>query len=369
MSDASSQSSAASAPSATASVESAARAVARELAEGRRPDGGNTIVGLVESPRAGEILALPPLGSPERTRLAALGERALADGEVGVVVLAGGMATRFGGVVKALVPVAGDATFLDLKLADVLALRKRLGARIPFYCLTSFATHDAVAAALASAEDTRAFQQFDSVRLAEDGTPFIDGAGAPSRYATGHGDLTFALRSSGILAAFRAAGGKTLLMSNVDNLTATLDPAIIGMHVEAARAITVEVAKKAPGDKGGAPARVDGVLQIVEGFRFPPTFDQDSIPVFNTNTLVLDAAAIDRDVTLTWFAVAKKVDGRTAWQLERLVGELTAFLPSTFIRVEREGPDARFQPVKEVEDLGRQAPLILDVLRGRGVPV
>ena len=43
-------------------------------------------------------------------------------------------------------------------------------------------------------------------------------------YATGHGDLTFALRASGVLARFRAAGGKILYMSNVDNVAATLDP-------------------------------------------------------------------------------------------------------------------------------------------------
>ena len=49
-------------------------------------------------------------------------------------------------------------------------------------------------------------------------------------------------------------------MSNVDNLGATLDPAIIGAHLEANEAsgakITAEVVAKEPGDKGGAPARV-----------------------------------------------------------------------------------------------------------------
>ena len=51
--------------------------------------------------------ALPPPGTPEYDRLATRGKQAFARGEVGVVILAGGMATRFGGVVKAAVPVAG----------------------------------------------------------------------------------------------------------------------------------------------------------------------------------------------------------------------------------------------------------------------
>ena len=87
----------------------------------------------------------------------------------------------------------------------------------------------------------------------------------------------------------------------------------------------------------GAP---DARWKIVEAFRFPADFDQDSIPVFNTNTLLFDAEAIDRDFDLTWFAVTKQVGGKPAIQFEHLVGELSAFLPSTFLRVEREGADA-----------------------------
>ena len=51
-------------------------------------------------------------------------------------------------------------------------------------------------------------------------------------------------------------------MSNVDNLTATVDPAIVGAHIAANQPLTVEVAPKEPGDRGGAPAFVDGTLQI-----------------------------------------------------------------------------------------------------------
>lgn len=343
--------------------------IAAALAGSRDPTADNAIVGRLEAPRDGDVYSLPTPGSSERERLREIGAQAIARGEVGVVVLGGGMATRFGGVVKALVPVANRRTFLDLKLADILHLRAKHRARIPFYCMTSFATHAAIVESLGEVDDAEAFQQFESVRLASDGAPFVDDDGSPSRYATGHGDLTFALRTRGVMHTFRERGGKTLFMSNVDNLTATLDEAIIGAHIESCCAVTVEVAPKRPGDRGGAPARVDGVLQIVEGFRFPAGFDQDSVDVFNTNTLVFDAAAIDRDLPLQWFAVEKQVAGRVAWQLERLVGEVTAHLPSAYVRVEREGPDARFQPVKDVDDLPRQAPLIIEILRARGVEV
>ncbi len=49
--------------------------------------------------------------------------------------------------------------------------------------------------------------------------------------------------------------------------------------------------------------------------------------VFNTNTFIVDAAALlDLDFDWTYFVVEKKVDGRPAIQFERLVGELTSAL-------------------------------------------
>jgi UTP--glucose-1-phosphate uridylyltransferase len=188
-----------------------------------------------------------------------------------------------------------------------------------------------------------------------------------SPYAPGHGDLPDTLRRSGLLKSFREGGGRFLFMSNVDNLGATLDPAIIGAHIESGRSLTAEVVRKEPGDRGGTPARVDGVPQIVEAFRFPEGFDQDAIPVFNTNTFVLDAEALDTSFPLTWFVVRKQVDGREAIQFERLVGELTAFLPTQFLEVERTGPDGRFLPVKDPEELARRQPDITALLRARGV--
>ena len=292
---------------------------------------------------------------------AARGEAAIAAGEVGVVVLAGGMATRFGGVVKAAVPVTQGRSFLDLKLADVAG-------RVPAYVMTSFATHDRIAQQLVEEKLTaELFAQLVSVRLTPSGELFHEPDGTLSPYATGHGDLTFALRASGVLERFRARGGKYLYMSNVDNLGATLEPAVIGAHIARGAKVTAEVVRKEKGDKGGAPARVDGVPQIVEAFRFPPSFDQDSIPLFNTNTFVFDAAAIDRDFDLTFFRVEKKVDDAKVIQFERLVGQLTAFLPTNMLEVPRLGPNGRFTPVKDPVEMKQRLPEITEILKARGV--
>ncbi len=343
----------------------------RRLSAGEAGPEVNRIDGRIEPPAAGDVRPLPPLGSEERERLRARGLAHIARGAVGVVVLAGGMATRFGGVVKAAVEAVDGHSFLDLKLRDVRRLAEQTGARIPTYLMTSFATDEAVSDLAAEhhapTAPVRTFPQFVSLRLTPEGAIFRGDDARPSPYAPGHGDLPFALRRAGLLDAFREGGGELLYMSNVDNLGATLDPALIGLHLESGAAITAEVVDKLPGDKGGAPARVDGVVQIVEAFRFPADFDQDRIGVFNTNSFVLSAEALARDFPLTWFAVQKEVDGRPAVQFERLVGQLTAFLPSAFVRVERDGEDGRFQPVKDPDELAARQGAIRGILRARGV--
>ncbi len=309
----------------------------------------NAVLGKLTPPSADDLRLLPRPGTAEHQRLTALGKAAIAAKKVGVVILAGGMATRFGGVVKAVVPVLGERTFLQLKLDDV----RQVSADMPVYVMSSFATHQRLLEHVKElkAQNVEVFPQFVSLRLTPKGELFKDKNGEVSPYATGHGDLSFALRRSGFLHVFRKAGGTLLVMSNVDNLGATVDPAVIGAHLDRGVALSAEVVRKAPGDKGGAPAQLDGIPQIIEAFRFPADFDQDSIPVFNTNTFMMNAEAIDRDFPLPFYKVDKKVDGATTVQFERLVGELTAFLPSTFLEVPREGIESRFLPVKDPEEL------------------
>lgn len=334
-----------------------------ELARRANQPSSNAVKGALAPLPPDAITGLPALGTPARARLREAGLALVRAGKVGAVILAGGMATRFGGVVKAIVPALDELSFLEIKKADLQALP----GHVPTLVMSSFATHEAIKLHIQAQKLGRmdVFPQFVALRLTPEGALFHESNGEVSPYATGHGDLTFALRRSGALQRFRDAGGTTLFMSNVDNLGATLDPAIIALHHELGGAITVEVVAKVPGDKGGAPALLDGVPQIIEGFRFPPTFDQDSIGVFNTNTFVFDAAAIDRDFDLPYYRVEKQVDGAKVIQFERLAGELTAFLPTRFVRVEREGPDTRFLPVKDPEELARQQPMIAAVATSR----
>ena len=337
-----------------------------ELIRGDFPPERNQVHEAVAPPEPTDLTPWPEANSPERARLVALGERAIAAGEVAVAILNGGMATRFGGVVKGVVPVDGDATFLALKLRHI----SQVGHKIPVFLMNSFATDDATQVHLTAihgseSPEVHIVHQTIAMRLTPHGDLFVDAAGAPSFYAPGHGDLLAALAHSSDFAAFAQQGGKYVAVSNVDNLAATVSPVVIGAHIDGGREVTVEVAPRDSHDLGGAPVRRNGKLEVLEGFRFPPNFPMQSLPVFNTNSFVFNQAAIRDDYPLTWFRADKKVGGAPVVQFERLVGEITSFASSLYLQVPRTGPEGRFLPVKAPADLPAILPWVREHLRGR----
>lgn len=331
----------------------------------------NVVRGEVRAPEEGEIAKAPRAGSAEHARLSAVGAAALARGELAFCTMAGGMATRMGGVVKALAEVFDGKSFLDLRLGENRSASATAGRPVPLWLMTSDATDAPIRAALearGAPAHVRTFMQELSLRLDLEGGLFRDGKGEPSTHATGHGDLVDALRRSRLLHDFVDGGGKYVWITNVDNLGATMDPALLGMFIESGKKVMVEVCPKVEGDRGGVPVHAEGRLQVLEEFRLPPGFDASTVRVFNTNTFLCDAASL-RDAPLTWtfFEVEKKVDGAPALQFERLLQELTAHLDSGYVEIPREGTESRFLPVKDFDELAARREAIQGVARARGM--
>lgn len=327
----------------------------------------NLVKGAITPPAPGDVVVLPEPGTTEYARLEALGSAALERGECALVVLAGGMATRMGGVVKALVEALPGKTFLELRLREVDAIRQRFGARPPLWLMTSHATHDKINQALGArrkADEVATFLQELSLRLTPEGQLFVGADGRPSEHAPGHGDLPDALKRSGLLQRFVAQGGKTVMMTNLDNLGGTLDPAILGFHLSHGLPVTSEVVDKLGSDRGGIPVRVDGKPCVLEEFRIPPSFDPAIVRVFNTNVFHFDARALlELDMPWTFFTVTKKVEGKPAVQFERLVNEVTSVLSTKYLHLPRTGERSRFLPVKDNEELAARMPEIELVAR------
>jgi UTP--glucose-1-phosphate uridylyltransferase len=331
----------------------------------------NFVKGKIRAPEPGDLAELPAPGSAERARLATLGEQALRDGQVALLVLAGGMATRMGGVIKALVDAIPGKSFLDLRRAEMRMLERRYGVAPPLWLMTSNATDAGIRQALGDdldGESVATFMQHLSLRVTPAGDIFFDKAGQPSEHAPGHGDLPDALRESGLLAAFVKRGGKVIMATNIDNLGGTLDPVAIGFHLDQGKAVTAEVVDKLPTDKGGIPAYVDDKLCVLEEFRIPPSFDPKTVRVFATNVFYFDAPRLlDLDFEWSYFTVNKKVDDQPVVQFERLVNEITSFLPTSYLHMPRTGTASRFLPVKDNDELALREPEIMAVMKARGI--
>jgi UTP--glucose-1-phosphate uridylyltransferase len=331
----------------------------------------NRVAGPVSVPRGDEILSTPAPETPESDKLALLGDAAIARGELAFCVMAGGMATRMGGVVKALVAALAGRTFLDLRLSENASIAEKAKRPVPLWLMTSDATHTPIGEhlrAVGAPENVATFVQGLSLRLTPEGALFRGDDGEPSPYATGHGDLVDSLRRSGLLRAFRKGSGKYVWIANLDNLGATIDPALLGAFILSGADVMVEVCEKAAGDRGGIPVHAQGRLQVLEEFRLPPEFDASQVRVFNTNTFLVRADALETAaIDWNWFEVEKSVDGRKAIQFERLLQELTAALTATYIRVPRHGSSSRFLPVKDPEELVRRRADIEAVARARGM--
>lgn len=346
------------------------RLLALAATAGRR-DERNRLRGEVKPPEPADVLDAPDPASPGAERLRKLGLEAIARGELALCVLAGGMATRMGGVVKALVEALPGRTFLDLRLAEIERLSALAGRRVPFWMMTSEATNGPIAAALGprlDGYDVALFEQHVSLRLSLEGSLFRGEDGEVDVYATGHGDLPDALKKSGLLRRFREQGGKYIWIANLDNLGASVDPLLLGWFIEQGSPLLVEVVDKVPGDRGGGPVRHDGRRTIVEEFRLPLGFDPDAVPVFNTNTFLVRADHLDDlDMQWTYVEVEKKINERKAVQFERLLGEITAAIEPLFLRVPRAGEGSRFMPVKDVPELEKRRPEIAKALAARGI--
>jgi len=334
-------------------------------------DDENRMRGDLAPPAEGDVVPLPERDGAKGHELEARGVSLLAGGGAALVVLAGGMATRMGGVVKALVETVPGKTFLALRLAERRSLEERVGHEIPLWLMTSSATDAMIREALGAELDgsrTATFLQSESLRLTKDGHLFRDATGNPSAHAPGHGDLVDALRASGLLDRFLDKGGKTVSVANLDNLGGTLDPLVLGFHLSHGLPVTCEVVDKLPTDRGGIPVRHGGRTLVLEEFRIPKSFDPSIVRVFATNTFHFDARVLAQaELPWTYFVVQKKVGGQTAIQFERLINEVTSHLDTRYLKVPRTGKESRFLPVKDNDELRARRDEIEVVARARGM--
>ena len=210
------------------------------------------------------------------------GAQALAAGEIGVLLTAGGQGSRLGfDHPKGMFPIGpvSGASLLQIHLEKALAAARRYGAAVPVYMMTSPVTHDEQVAFL-DEHDRFGLPEDDLVVFCQGTMPAVDAKTGKLLLAAkdelflspnGHGGTVAALADSGAIEHMRRRGVKHLFYLQVDNpLTPIADAEFIGYHLLADSELTsMAVTKQTPQDKLGNFVAVDGRVQVIEYSDFP----------------------------------------------------------------------------------------------------
>ncbi len=218
-----------------------------------------------------------PAGPLAASEAADRGAALLASGGAGVVLVAGGQASRLRCEgPKGIYPVGpvSQASLFELLLGRVREIAARSGRPIPLAIMTSSATdHDTRAFLSEHAffglqpEHVLIFQQGDLPALALESLDLL--LDAPDHVAVapdGHGGLLAALVAASGLDWFAERGVEHVATFQVDNpLAMPLDPEFLGYHLLAdAEFSTQVVEKQQPAERVGVVAEHDGVHRVIE---------------------------------------------------------------------------------------------------------
>ena len=204
------------------------------------------------------------------------GEKELAAGHVGVLLVAGGQGSRLGfdgpKGAYSIGPVTGSSLF-NFHARKVLALSFRYSVNIPFYIMTSEANYEATVEPFEdndyfglNPDDVVFFKQGMWPGMTADGKIILDRPDHIFMSPDGHGGVISALKTSGCFADMRKRGVKTVFFFQVDNpLVEVADPAFIGYHAINKSEYSLKLcAKRDPNEGLGMVVKRDGHFEIIE---------------------------------------------------------------------------------------------------------
>ncbi len=283
------------------------------------------------------------------------GRLAISEGQVAVVTLAAGAGSRWtggAGVVKGLHPFwklgGTHRSFAEVHLAKSRKVAETFGVDLPHVFTTGYMTHRPIEEYLAQTKnagypgtvylsrgmsvglrltptvhDLRFFweempQQIldeqqqkvrESLRTAL--VNWASSVGEASDYTTnvplqclhpvGHWYEVPNMMRNGLLHQMltKQPNLKYLMLHNIDTLGASVDPLMLGHHIQRNANLTYEVISRRIDDRGGGLARVDGKLRLLEGLAMPHEQDEFKLSYYNSMTTWIDIDRLLRVFGLT----------------------------------------------------------------------
>lgn len=319
---------------------------------------------------------LAGLSIADNQQLIQTGTRALQNGELAIVSLAGGAGSRWtkgAGVVKSLYPFAKlggkHRNFVETHLAKTRQTNEMFGTRLQHIFTTSYLTHQAISSFLNNRQDSNVKisegkviglrlipterdlrflweempqQQLDeqsqkvqqSVRSAliswaksaGEGDDYRDNLPSQCIHPVGHWYEIPNLFLNGTLKQLLEENPKLqhLLVHNIDTLGANADPALLGYHIQQQKAMSVEVITRKLDDRGGGLAKINGQLRLVEGLALPDEKMEFKLSYYNTNTFWININLLLQTFGLTRADLADS--GKVATQVYRMASRMPTYV-------------------------------------------
>ena len=282
------------------------------------------------------------------------------------IILNGGLGTSMGLTgPKSLLTAKDGKTFLEI----IIGQAEAMGSKLAF--MNSYNTHsDTVEMVSRIQPETPPLyflqNKFPKI-LQKDFSPAVWPQDPELEWnPPGHGDIYLALNQSGLLEKLINQGVRYAFVSNVDNLGACIDEALLGYFAENQFPFMMEVSTRTPVDmKGGHLARhKEGYLLLRESAQCPKEeiaafSDINTHHFFNTNNLWLNLEALhdllktNGMIKLPMILNAKTLDPRDpqsppVYQIEAAMGAaISVFKGAAVVKV----PRTRFFPVKKCSDI------------------
>ena len=267
------------------------------------------------------------------------GKKALQNGELAIVTLAGGVGSRWtkgAGVVKSLHPFSKFAgkhrNFIELHLAKNKKTSKNYNTILPHVFTTSYLTHQPIKEYLDSTgnldngavylspgqfiglrlypteRDLRFYWEELSQQILDEqaqkmreslhnalinwaksngeGENYTDNLPQQCIHPVGHWFEVPNLLINGTLLNLIETNPnlKYLLVHNIDTLGANADPVLLGNHISENNALSVEVISRWIDDRGGGLANVDNKPRLIEGLSLPNEQIEFELSYYNSNT-------------------------------------------------------------------------------------
>lgn len=237
-----------------------------------------------------------------REEFAGIGTKAIKEGKVGAVLLAGGMGTRLGsddpkGMYN--IGITKDVYIFERIIRNLLDVVEQTGTWIHLFIMTSDKNHEATTSFLKEkdyfgykSEYVTFFMQEMAPATDYEGKIYMEAPGVVAMSPNGNGGWFTSMIRHGALNKAKEAGIEYLNVFAVDNVLQRIaDPVFVGATMQCGAAVGSKVVKKvSPDEKVGVMCLEDGRPSIIEYYELTDelmnTLDEKGERVYNYGVIL-----------------------------------------------------------------------------------